>query len=264
MDKEFPPESDEQESADVFSERDGRSNSRYAVWSKSEIVHILHSIRNQNVLVSLSTEKTGDVFLSSIIDIDHHNNMLVMDPAQNRAVNERFVSGQKVMFEAMLDQVRVYFTSARIWHCIHKGEAGLCMPVPESVIRLQRRDYFRVHLPSSRPVLCAIPAQGATGIAEWLAAIVEDISLGGIAILFNEGEMQAEYGMALNGCRFSLPDIGEIEADLEIRNITQIPLKKGGMKIRLGCQFISLNSSVQTKLQRYIIKLECERRAKMG
>jgi len=264
MDKEFPPESDEQESADVFSERNSQSNSRYAVWSRSEIVHILHSIQNQNVLVSLSTEKTGDVFLSSIIDIDHHNNMLVMDPAQNRAVNERFVSGQKVMFEAMLDQVRVYFTSARIWHCIHKGEAGLCMPVPESVIRLQRRDFFRVHLPSSRPVLCAIPAQGNTGIADWIAAIVEDISLGGIAILFNEGEMQAEHGMALKGCRFSLPDIGEIEADLEIRNITQIPLKKGGRKIRLGCQFISLNSSVQTKLQRYIIKLECERRAKMG
>lgn len=264
MDKEFPPESDEPESTDVFSERDSQANSRYAVWSKSEIVHILNSIQNQNVLVSLSTEKTGDVFLSSIIDVDHHNNMLVMDPAQNRAVNERFVSGQKVVFEAMLDQVRVYFTVSRVWHCIHKGEAGLCMHIPESIVRLQRRDYFRVHLPSSRPVLCAIPSQENPSESDWVAAIVDDLSLGGIAILFNEGEMQAEYGMIFKGCRFSLPDIGEIEADLEVRNITQIPLKKGGKKIRLGCQFVSLNSSVQTKLQRYIIKLECERRAKMG
>lgn len=264
MDKELPPEPDKPGQTDAFSERESPAHSRYAVWSKSEIIHILHSIQNQNILVSLSTEKTGDVFLSSIIDIDPRSNMLVMDPAQNRAVNERFVSGQKIMFEAMLDQVRVYFTSARIWHCIHKGEAGLCMHIPESIIRLQRRDYFRVHLPSSRPVLCGIPAQGNTGIADWLAAIVEDISLGGIAILLNDGEMRAEYGMALKGCRFSLPDVGEIEADLEIRNVTQIPLKKGGKKIRLGCQFVSLNSTFQTKLQRYIIKLECERRAKMG
>jgi len=240
------------------------AHSRYAIWSRSEILHILNAIVEQNVLVNLSTDKTGDVFLSSIIDVDTVNNLLVMDPAQNRAVNERFASGQKVMFEAMLDQVRVYFTANRVWHCLHKGEAGLCMNIPESIVRLQRRDYFRVHLPSARPVMCAIPGQEEAGSGDWLATIVEDLSLGGMAIVCNEGEISADYGTKLQGCRFSLPDIGEIEADLEVRNITQIPLKKGGKRIRFGCQFTSLSGSVQTKLQRYIIKLECERRAKLG
>jgi flagellar brake protein len=244
---------------------DGDShNSRYAIWSRSEILHILTSIREQNALVNLSTDRTGDAFLSSMIDIDPQANLLVMDPAQNQAVNERFVRDQKVVFETTLDQVRVYFTAERAWHCIHKGEAGICMHIPESLVRLQRRDYFRIRLPSSRPVLCAIPAQRETGGSEWLAAIVDDISLGGIAILLNQGEMNADYGMALTGCRFSLPDIGEIEADLEIRNITQLSLNKGGKKIRLGCQFISLSNAVENKLQRYIIKLECERRARTG
>jgi flagellar brake protein len=245
-------------------DRDSHNNSRYAIWSRSEILHILSSIRQQNALINLSTEQTGDVFLSSMIDVDPKANLLVMDPAQNPAVNERFVRDQKVMFETTLDQVRVYFTAERAWHCIHKGEAGICMHVPESIVRLQRRDYFRIRLPSARPVLCAIPAQGETGTSEWLAAIVDDISLGGIAILCNEGDMNAEYGMALAGCRLSLPEIGEIEADLQIRNITPLSMNKGGKKIRLGCQFISLSNAVENKLQRYIIKLECERRARTG
>lgn len=243
---------------------DEQTNSRYAIWSRSEILHILQSVRDQNVLVNLSTEQTGDVFLSSVIDVDPSGNMLIMDPAQNKAVNDRFVRDQRVMFETTLDQVRVYFKAERVWHCLHKGEAGLCMRIPESVVRLQRRDYFRVRLPATRPVLCAVPAQGESGINKWLAGVVDDISLGGIAMLFNEGEVAAAHGMALKGCRFSLPDIGEIEADLEVRNITSIPLKKGGRKTRLGCQFLALSGAVQAKLQRYIIKLECERRAKMG
>lgn len=264
MDKTPPHDNGEQSLDEISGEGPAHAHSRYAIWSKSEILHILDALFEQNILVNLSTEKSGDVFLSSIIDVDHHGNLLVMDPAQNRAVNERFASGQKVVFEAMLDQVRIYFTADRVWHCLHKGEAGLCMHIPESIVRLQRRDYFRVHLPSARPVMCALPIHGEAGTVDWQATIVEDLSLGGIALLCNKGEVRAEYGMKLTGCRFSLPDIGEIEADLEVRNITQIPLKKGGMKIRLGCQFVALNSSVQTKLQRYIIKLECERRAKMG
>jgi c-di-GMP-binding flagellar brake protein YcgR len=264
MDKSPPPEADGKVPEEISGAGASHAHNRYAIWSRSEILHILNAIVEQNVLVSLSTEKSGDVFISSIIDIDTDNNRLVMDPAQNRAVNERFASGQQVMFEAMLDQVRVYFTAARVWHCIHKGEAGLCMHIPESIVRLQRRDYFRVHLPSSRPVMCAIPIREEPATGDWLAVIVEDLSLGGMAIVCNEGEVKADYGTKLQGCRFSLPDIGEIEADLEVRNITQITLKKGGKKIRLGCQFVSLDSSVQTKLQRYIIKLECERRAKMG
>jgi c-di-GMP-binding flagellar brake protein YcgR len=243
---------------------DPQTHTRYGIWSRSEILHILHAIKDQNVLVNLSTEQSGDVFLSSVIDIDPGGNMLVMDPAQNKAVNERFVRDQTVMFETTLDQVRVYFKAERVWHCLHKGEAGLCMRIPESIVRLQRRDYFRVRLPASRPVLCAIPAAGESGINKWLAGVVDDISLGGIAVLFNEGEMQATHGMALNGCRFSLPDIGEIEADLQVRNITQIPLKKGGRRTRLGCQFVALSGAVEAKLQRYINKLECERRAKLG
>jgi c-di-GMP-binding flagellar brake protein YcgR len=258
MDKSHPPQDEERQSAESVIESDQQINSRYAIWSKTEIV------QNQNVLVNLSSEKTGDVFLSSIIDIDPQNNTLMMDPAQNQAVNNRFVRDQKVVFETILDQVRVYFTAERVWHCVQKGEAGLCMRVPESIIRLQRRDFYRVRLPSASPVLCAIPIQGESGTSDWQAAIVDDISLGGIALLLNEGEIEATHGMVFKGCRLSLPDIGEIEADLETRNITQMSQKKGGRKIRIGCQFTTLSNAVQTKLQRYIIKLECERRALTG
>ncbi len=240
------------------------SANRYAIWSKSEILHILNSIQEQNVLVNLSAETSGDVFLSSLIAVDDHNNTMVLDPSQNRAVNDRFVNGQTILFETMLDQVRVYFRADRAWHCLHGGEACLCLRIPESVIRLQRRDYYRVHLPSSKPVLCLIPPQVESGLDAPVSATVEDIGLGGIAVVYLDNASNIGHGTMLKNCRFTLPGIGEVSADLEVRNVTHVKRKSGPGKIRLGCRFDDIDNQLQNALQRYIIKLECERRAKLG
>ena len=58
-----------------------------------------------------------------------------------------------------------------------------------------------------------------------------------------------------------MPDIGTIVTTLQIRNAFEVTLKSGAHTWRAGCMFINLPGPMQSMIQRYIIKLERERRA---
>jgi len=57
------------------------------------------------------------------------------------------------------------------------------------------------------------------------------------------------------------PEIGNIVATMEIRNVFEVTLRNGLKSKRAGCQFINLSANMQSMIQRYIIKVERERRA---
>jgi c-di-GMP-binding flagellar brake protein YcgR len=60
-----------------------------------------------------------------------------------------------------------------------------------------------------------------------------------------------------------LPEIGEIVTDVQVRSIVDVTLRSGQPSRRWGCQFVNLPANMQVLLQRYIIRLERERRARM-
>jgi c-di-GMP-binding flagellar brake protein YcgR len=90
---------------------------------------------------------------------------------------------------------------------------------------------------------------------------IADISLGGIAITHYKEQIELEIGDRFNACRILLPDIGTVTTDIEIRNEQEITMKNGAKNHRAGCMFINLHSSQQAMIQRYIIKLDRERRS---
>ena len=53
-----------------------------------------------------------------------------------------------------------------------------------------------------------------------------------------------------------LPDIGTINADIEIVNVFEVTLKNGKKSNRAGCGFINLSQKMQAMIQRFIIQAE--------
>lgn len=50
-----------------------------------------------------------------------------------------------------------------------------------------------------------------------------------------------------------------LELTLRIQSTFEVTLKNGNKSLRSGCQFINLHPSMQSLIQRYIIKLERKR-----
>ena len=79
-----------------------------------------------------------------------------------------------------------------------------------------------------------------------------------LAPLLQAGEL-LKVGAAYPGCRIELPGVGVLELTLSIQSLFEVTLKNGSKSFRSGCQFVNLHPSMESLLQRYILKLERDR-----
>jgi c-di-GMP-binding flagellar brake protein YcgR len=126
--------------------------------------------------------------------------------------------------------------------------------MPKELLRLQRRESYRLATSVVNPVKCLINAGG-----HFLETVVIDISIGGIGILSYEGISLLKAGETYHGCRVEMPGAGTFAVSLNVCTIFDVALKNGRVTHRAGCRFIDLPPSVETEIQRYINRLERQR-----
>lgn len=95
----------------------------------------------------------------------------------------------------------------------------------------------------------------------FMNANVGDISGGGIGLTVPDG-IALEVGTELQDCRIDLPEVGAMTAKLKVRNQFEVTLPNGGRTKRAGCEFVKLSGPMLALIQRYIIKVERERKAR--
>lgn len=231
--------------------------SKYLVESRNEVAYILRAIMQKGERVTAHFNQGEDMILTSIIEVDGDRNEATLDYGANEALNRKIIHAHKVIFITSLDKVRVQFTAPEVERVNFEGRPAFRITMPDSLIKLQRREYFRLTTPISKPLICTIPLEGGGKVELAIA----DISIGGIGIINPPANFKFEPGASYQGCHFTVPDIGTIVATLQIRNAFEVTLKSGAHTWRAGCMFINLPGPMQSMIQRYIIKLERERRA---
>ena len=113
-------------------------------------------------------------------------------------------------------------------------------------------------VPVTNPLRCQIPLP-AGGCVD---TIIGDISLGGVSLIGEYAELRLEPGTAFKDCRIELPKVGAVNTELAIRNSFLMTLRSGTVIRRTGCAFVRLPADQEAMLQRYIIRLERDLRAK--
>ncbi|MBR7748067.1 flagellar brake protein [Undibacterium baiyunense] len=238
------------------------NQSPYQVESRREILALLKGFRDKSQLISLMINNGSEAFITSVLDIDDANNTVIIDSAPGHEANQRIVEASSVFFDGLLDRISIQFSSSKLQRTQFEGRPALQMPVPTSVIRLQRRENYRINTPVSMPIKCVIPIETESGKQNQKFSLV-DISCGGIAILDDRNLIDITIGTCYEFCQIDIPNIGLIDLTLQIRNSQELTLLNGKTTRRIGCAFVNLSSRTLTSVQRYIMKLERERNAKM-
>lgn len=231
---------------------------RYTVQSPREILSLLRTIQQQNLLVNLSFAG-GEGVITTILAVDAERNLVVFDSARSELMNKRLSTAGQVDFSTSLNGVRISFSVPRAQLVRFDRRPAIMTAVPQEMIRLQRRDNFRVMMPVAKPSYCLIPPQAELYRMHIRAAII-DLSCGGVAIAENEGALDMKIGDILTDCRLLLHEIEPVTVSLEVRNTALLTLHNGIRKTRLGCRFVDLPADLHSLLQRYILKLERELR----
>jgi len=237
----------------------GEQLARYTLHSRAEILFLLRAIQKRKLLVNLDLSGSRQIIVTSVLAVDEVKNMLILDSARGDALNHHLMSGKGAEFITQLDGVSISFVIGPVALCEYEKMPALRIALPRSLIRLQRREHFRVPMPLANPVKCIVPSTSEEDTDPITAHIV-DIGCGGVAIAESGGRLGPETGRILPGCRLLLPDTDAITTTLEVRNSAQIRLHNGAFQTRLGCMFIELPKDMAARLQRFVMDVERARR----
>jgi len=234
----------------------------FEVESRKEITSLLRGIGEKNQLIRMLIHGEADVCVTSILEVDEPNNAVYLDCSIDREQNKRILASRRLSFETTLDKVRILFAADRIEAATWQGNPAFKIAVPPTLIRLQRREYYRISTPVTNPVRVLIPLPDELGGNTTFP--LADISCGGIAILDNKMMLGDAIGRNYADCRIDLPEIGQVATSLQIRNSLDLTLLNNKTNRRLGCEFVGISRGMLSYVQRYITKLERERNARIA
>lgn len=243
----------------AITEADGK----FGIHSRMEILFILRAIMQQNELVTVYFNRGRDFILTTIVDISPDGEAMILDLGANEALNAQLLKSERSVCSTTQDRVDVRFVLGRIEKTTHAGLGAFYAKVPEALLRMQRREYYRLHTPRGKPLKCIIPLPAEH--PRWnVEATVLNISCGGIAVIDYADEIDLQPGARYRDCRIELPGTGTVVATIEIKNSFDVTLKSGEKFKRSGCEFVAMPEGMQTLIQRYIMKLQREWKARLA
>jgi flagellar brake protein len=249
---------DAEQTEEVFSAEE----SEFVVDSAAEVASILRKAQEKAALVTVYFNAGREFAITSILAIRPDADEMIFDAPARPELAARLIASHRIVFVTAQDGVKIKFAVGAAWQTIFEGRPALASRIPGALVRLQRREFYRVACPLAKPVRCKIPSQ-PDAVREDTSVTLVDISLGGAAISDNENINPAR-GTVLHQCRIELPDGEIITADIEVRNSLPVRMRNGATVKRLGCAFLKLAPAAQAALQRFIMKLERERRYSRG
>jgi c-di-GMP-binding flagellar brake protein YcgR len=118
------------------------------------------------------------------------------------------------------------------------------------MVRLQRRQFFRVPVAVDENVQCHIDHKGTK-----MSFHLYDISCGGIGT--RQIDRAFTPGTIIKNCLIELPGVAQpVKVDVEVRVSSEITLDNGKKLRHTGLAFVNLEQSQEILIQRYIFTVE--------
>jgi c-di-GMP-binding flagellar brake protein YcgR len=229
---------------------------RFLVHDRFEILSILRRLQARNEPVTLNLDD-GEFVLTILLAVNPDFEEMVFDCSSDPGANRKLMQAERLTLVANIGGIKVQFNVRRPDTTIFEGRPALRMRLPEIMLRLQRRDFYRI--PASLACETALDSDDKVRVLELR---VVDLSLGGIALVTDKTYVEFTVGQVLENCRISLGTLGTLALDLEVKNVSEAKNRNGLRQSRIGCEFANLQRVAETLISRYIGQKERERRSK--
>ncbi len=228
----------------------GADIDNFRIYSAPEIIGLMREMISRRALLTVHFNEGRESIVTVLLDVNPEFEEVVFDRGADGGSNDHLLHASKLTFVTALDHIKIQFQCARAYDTTFEGKPAFRMRIPGSILRLQRRNTYRVKLPQTHPVLCRVPRGGGDPVK----LRVLDLSVEGVALVAEHGQIDLHEGDKLKGCRIDLPD-HPLQVDLEVRNALEI-LDPSGLRSRYGCRFVNLPGSMAALIQRVILAIE--------
>ena len=225
---------------------------KYFLLGKMEILNLLNDLANRREPVSVYFNGGHDFILSILLSAKSDG--LVFDMGGDSKANARFENSDQCVFMAAPDGIRVQFTAIEPKRFWWGDEEAFWVPLPERIVRMQRRDSYRNELPVVNTIRVQLSDEANVKLGDWP---LHDLSVGGLGASVG-GEPHFNVGDRIEHVVIWISDKKRLDCAGIVRHISPIDRKAKG-RYRVGIEFINLPHVMEVTIQRYIIKIEYER-----
>lgn len=239
-----------------FPEPDSPDLEPFMVYSRVEIIALLDSVKRPGTLATVYFDQHAGFAVSALLAVNPEFEEVLFDHPSDPATTRRLLAAEELTVVAFVDNIKVQFNARKAQETAYDGHPAFRVRLPDRVLRLQRRDFFRVKTPVSRPAHCLVPYGDDKKQYEKLRML--DISVGGMALLAYPEKFTLPAGTRVDECFLDLPGIGSVEVSIKVRHVDPVPRDEKARSV--GCEFVDVAPLARTLIQRYVNKLDAERR----
>ena len=234
---------------------------KFTLATPAEIAQHLASIAKHGHMVTVFANKGKSFILTRLLDVDFQTGLFTFDWGAEEDTNAQVLNSERNVFVCSPEGVKTQFVTGQVSKVMLEGRPAFLCKLPEQVIKLQRREFFRIQTPLGTPVFCHIADFGQRAID--LALF--DISLGGMSLwLPGVSTTGFDIGQQYRQCTIDLKPFGTLNLGIEVRHRLTARMRNGNEAMRIGCSYLNLTPQMETLIQRYVGFLERERRALVG
>lgn len=218
----------------------------YMLYGRGEIMQKLRQLGKKHSLITLHFNNR--TMLSTVVDVLSDKNLLVIDYGGNEEMNQKLLEHNRAIVKTDYDGIQAQFAIKDIRKARLQGKQSFACPLPEDVLWVQRREFYRVRIPLSEVVTCEL-IHGDENRTEYQ---VLDISTGGIALFDKNDELELEPGNVFHNCKLTLGEHASAFINLEVRNHILKNPNNPEEGTRCGCAFQGLSGDFETDVQKFI------------
>ncbi len=230
----------------------------FRITHPKEIGNVLRQLMKRKDFLTVECSNRPHRIVTRILDVDQNAGFFIYDGSSEQIYNRSLLESDENYFSATQDGVRVQFVSGRPEPHEFEGAFAFRAPLPASLYRMQRREFFRVGTPLMDIYRCtaSLPDRGQ------VAFDIYDLSFNGVGLRSKDPTLGAlligtELSKAVLDCR----KMGKLETDLKITYLHNIRGHNDPI-YHFGCRFERFPKSKEADLQRMITYLELARRGR--
>ena len=223
-----------------------------------KIIRHLYILLKHKCLLTAYFGDNDDSFITTILDIYIKNNLLIFYHGPKGDAMEQLLDSSKITFKTVCLGVEVVFDTIRLAKIQYHGLSVFAVPIPASMLWMERREFYRVKSPVSKSSYCRLTLKDQ----EHINLKLYDISLGGFSMLTDSKEVSDLMILytSFEQCKLILSDAGEDTVSFEIRSKYIINPEPLNRIEKIGCKFTRITPVFENTVQRYMQQIERENR----
>jgi c-di-GMP-binding flagellar brake protein YcgR len=226
---------------------------KHRISSPKEIRFVMQYISEKGNRVALYYDSRSSFILTTLLAVDDSGMWLEQSPSDSE--NGKIIKSNQLIFVSSHLQIKVQFNATQASNVLYQGHPAFYLPLPQSLYRLQRREYYRLITPRTNPLHCVITKEPSPE-RKTREYIIMDISCGGVGLIGMETDTELIPGQTYFDCQVELPEVGTITGTIEVKNLVVLPSNSGREQKRAGCEFKNLDGASMILLQRYITNMQ--------